>query len=83
MTGPPAYVDSIELQRQLCRSEATIKDWVQRGILPQPVRPGGGQPLWRWADVDAALQRWAVGSTSDPYSEGTKNAQGKGNRDAA
>lgn len=75
MASPPAYVDKAELQRQICRSETTIDDWVRRGILPQPIRPGGGAPLWRWADVDAALRRWAAGQESgDPYSVGARNA---------
>jgi predicted DNA-binding transcriptional regulator AlpA len=75
LTGPPAFVDKAELSRQTCRSETTIDDWVRRGILPQPIRPGGGAPLWRWADVDAALMKWAPGQESgDPYSVGARNA---------
>lgn len=81
-----AYMSKKTLADHIDRSESTIDDWVRRGIIPQPIRPGGGDPLWRWEDVDLALRSYAPGQGGgDPYSLGVRNATqaAKSSRNAA
>lgn len=41
------------------KSRSTIRDYVRRGILPEPVRLGGSN-RWLAAEVDAAVERAAA-----------------------
>ena len=74
---PPAYLSIASLARELDCGETTVREWVNRGILPQPIKLPSGSVRWRWADVDAALASLAPsqgGSAgADPFMEGVKN----------
>lgn len=82
--GPPLWVDKKALAYKLSRSESTIDDMVKRGVIPQPIRPPGGAPLWRLEDVDRALLSYAPsGDGDDPITRGIRNAAqaSKGSRE--
>jgi DNA-binding transcriptional MerR regulator len=44
-------------------SESTLAAWVARGVLPNPIRPGGlkRRRYWKPADIQAAIDRMAAG----------------------
>ncbi len=68
---PPCYVSKATLAAELDISESTVDAWVQRGILPKPIRMGGAV-RWPWAAVEACL---AGGSAAepDPFLKGVSN----------
>lgn len=73
---PPAYLSCASLARELDMSETTIREMVNRGILPQPIRLSGGCVRWCWADVQAALGSLSVGGHDrgiDPFLAGVQN----------
>lgn len=57
---PPSYVSKATLAAELDMSESTIDSYVQRGLLPKPIRRGGSV-RWCWAEVDANLRGQAAG----------------------
>ncbi|MBN9079697.1 MAG: hypothetical protein J0H84_26135 [Rhizobiales bacterium] len=72
---PPSYVSKITLAAELDVSESTIDEYVQRGLLPKPIRLGGSV-RWCWAQVQASLNPLASAgglSEQDPFMEGLKN----------
>jgi predicted DNA-binding transcriptional regulator AlpA len=72
---PPSYVSKGTLAAELDVSESTIDDYVQRGLLPKPIKIGGCV-RWRWATVQASLDPLAGGgqlSEQDPFLAGLKN----------
>lgn len=68
---PPSYVSKATLAAELDMSESTIDSYVQRGLLPKPIKRGGSV-RWRWAEVDADLMRQATGD-DDPFMTGVGN----------
>ena len=68
---PPSYPSKATLARELDISEATVDNWVQKGILPQPI-PCGATPRWCWAQVQEAMAR-RIATETDPFIEGLKN----------
>ena len=68
---PPSYVSKATLAAELDMSESTVDSYVQRGLLPQPVKRGGSV-RWCWAEVDANL-RGATAGEADPYMERVTN----------
>ena len=51
----PATYCSIEtVAAELDCSVSTVRDYVKRGLLPQPYR-AGGLVRWKWADVEAKV----------------------------
>lgn len=69
---PPSYVAKSTLAAELDISEATVDAWVQRGILPKPIKVGGSV-RWCWAQVDASLAASASSSEADPFMQGLSN----------
>lgn len=69
---PPSYVAKATLAAELDISESTVDAWVQRGILPKPVRIGGAV-RWNWAQVDASLGAQAATPDTDPFMQGLRN----------
>ncbi|ATX66700.1 helix-turn-helix transcriptional regulator [Roseinatronobacter bogoriensis] len=69
---PPSYVAKATLAAELDISESTVDAWVQRGILPKPVRIGGAV-RWNWSQVDAALCAETVSPEADPFMQGLSN----------
>ena len=74
---PPAYPSIASLARELDCSETTVRELVDRGILPKPIKLTNGTVRWRWADVEAALTALAPGpgglAGGDAFMEGIKN----------
>lgn len=70
---PPSFVAKSTLAAELDVSEATVDNWVERGILPQPIRCGS-TPRWSWAEVQAAMSRKAQAET-DPFMAGVNNVR--------
>jgi len=73
---PPSYLSCASLARELDVSETTVRDMVEKGILPKPIKMGGCV-RWRWGDVQLALggvQSAGAASTDDPYLVGARNA---------
>jgi len=64
---PPSFVSKATLAAELDISASTVDNYVQRGLLPKPVRIGGSA-RWYWEDVVAALRGRAA--ESDPFMEG-------------
>lgn len=70
---PSSFMKRATLAAELDMSESTIDTYVQRGLLPKPVRVGG-LVLWYWPHVEAALL--AAGSAEhgdDPFMRGVDN----------
>ena len=68
---PPSYVSKATLAAELDMSESTIDAYVQRGLLPPPIR-FGGSVRWAWAEVMACLSSRS-GGEDDPYITGVDN----------
>jgi predicted DNA-binding transcriptional regulator AlpA len=72
---PPSYVSKAVLAAELCMSESTVDEYVQRGLFPKPIKIGGCV-RWRWADVQASLDPFAGAGgfpDNDPFIAGLKN----------
>lgn len=50
----PTYVDIDRLCFELCICPDTAKQWIKDGRLPPP-KPGRGKFLWKWREVEAAI----------------------------
>ncbi len=76
MERPPSYLSKTALAAEICVSESTIDEMVQRGVIPQPVRLSPGCVRWRWETVDMALASLAGVSdeSSSKISEGVRRA---------
>lgn len=70
---PPSFVAKSTLAAELDVSEATVDNWVERGILPQPIRCGT-TPRWSWAEVQAAMSQRAQ-AEADPFMAGVNNVR--------
>lgn len=68
---PPSYVSKATLAAELDMSETTIDSYVQRGLLPKPIKRGGSV-RWCWAEVDADLRGRPDGD-ADPFMDGLAN----------
>lgn len=68
---PPSYVSKATLAAELDMSESTVDSYVQRGLLPKPIRRGGSV-RWCWAEVDADLRQQAAGG-DDHFMAGLDN----------
>lgn len=69
---PPSYVSKATLAAELDVSESTVDAWVQRGILPKPIKVGGSV-RWSWAQVDASLAASTSSAEADPFMRGLSN----------
>ena len=69
---PPSYVSKATLAAELDVSESTVGAWVQRGILPKPIKVGGSV-RWSWAQVDASLAASTSSAEADPFMRGLSN----------
>lgn len=69
---PPSFASKSTLAAELDISESTVDSWVERGILPPPIRCGT-VPRWSWAEVQAAMSQRSQGET-DPFLNGVSNA---------
>lgn len=56
------YVSISTLCQLLDASEATIRDWVKLGYLPQPKRIPSGTLRWKWAEIEKRLD--GIGSST-------------------
>lgn len=70
-TRPPSYLSKATLAAELDMSETTVDSYVQRGLLPKPIRPGGSV-RWCWAEVEAFLQPTSADG-KDPFIERLTN----------
>ena len=68
---PPSYLRKSTLAAELDMSESTIDSYVQRGLLPKPIKRGGSV-RWRWDDVERCLNTNS-GSDNDPFMAGLDN----------
>lgn len=73
---PPSYVSRATLAAELDISTTTVDDYVQRGLLPKPIRLGG-TVRWNWADVQASLKPLSGGKSNemDPFMTGLNNVE--------
>jgi predicted DNA-binding transcriptional regulator AlpA len=56
-TSPLETLCSIEEIAQACYvSTQTVRNWVERGIMPQPIRIGRRCLRWRASEIEAWLQ---------------------------
>lgn len=67
---PPSYVSKATLAAELDMSESTVDSYVQRGLLPKPIKRGGSV-RWCWAEVDANLRGQSSGD--DDFIAGLNN----------
>jgi len=68
---PPSFVSKATLAAELDMSESTVDSYVQRGLLPPPIRRGGSV-RWCWAEVEADLRGQST-SDDDPFMVGVGN----------
>ena len=59
MNYPPPYLTLDKLAEHLSVSTHTVERWVERGILPTPKKPDNGIRLWKWREVEKAMDRLA------------------------
>ena len=64
---PPSFVSKATLAAELDMSETTVDSYVQRGLLPKPIKRGGSV-RWCWAEVEADLRRQSD-TDLDPFME--------------
>ena len=67
---PPSYVSKATLAAELDLSESTVDTYVQRGLLPKPIK-WGRTVRWCWADVTACISAQAGGE--DQFLAGLDN----------
>lgn len=70
---PPSFPSKATLAAELEISEDTVDSWVERGILPQPIRCGR-TPRWSWAEVQAMLTR-ASQAADDRFMEALRDVR--------
>lgn len=59
LCDPDEPVGAKEIGARLGVAEQTVRQWGQRGLLPEPTWPEvGGRPAWKWQ----VIQRWAIGT---------------------
>lgn len=46
-------VGAVEIAERLAVRRATVDQWRQRGIFPEPQGVVGGRPAWDWPVVEA------------------------------
>lgn len=68
---PPSFVSKATLAAELDMSESTVESYVQRGLLPKPIRRGGSV-RWSWAEVVANLRQESAGD-DDAFMKGVNN----------
>ncbi|MFQ8432506.1 helix-turn-helix transcriptional regulator [Amaricoccus sp. W119] len=68
---PPSFVSKATLAAELDMSESTVDAYVQRGLLPKPIR-FGSSVRWTWAEVMACLGSRS-GGEDDPFMTGVDN----------
>lgn len=68
---PPSYVSKATLAAELDMSESTVDSYVQRGLLPKPLK-WGSSVRWCWADVAARLAAQVQGG-EDRFITGLDN----------
>lgn len=68
---PPSFVSKATLAAELDLSESTVDSYVQRGLLPRPVK-FGGSVRWCWGEVSASLMAQDSGC-DDPFLMGVGN----------
>lgn len=74
MSQRPAYLSKASLAVALDIAESTVDDFVQRGILPAPVKLSTGCVRWSWQEVETAIASRKVGDApTDPYMAGATN----------
>ena len=74
---PPSYVSCATLAKELDMSETSVREYVDKGVLPKPVKLSNGCVRWVWSHVELALGGIAEVGTSttiDPYMVGAVNA---------
>ena len=69
---PPSFVSKATLAAELDMSESTVDNYVQRGLLPKPIRRGGSV-RWCWAEVEAELRQLAGAGDEDQFMSGLSN----------
>lgn len=52
-------VGAVEIARRLGVARATVDQWRQRSVLPDPRWQVGGRPAWSWAEVRAWAEETA------------------------
>jgi predicted DNA-binding transcriptional regulator AlpA len=68
---PPSYVSKSTLAAELDISESTVDNWVERGLLPKPIRRGGSV-RWCWAEVVSHMAP-ATEADADPFMKGLRS----------
>ena len=68
---PPTYVSKATLAAELDMSKSTVDSYVQRGLLPKPLKCGGSV-RWSWAEVTTCLNAQAAGG-DDRFMAGLDN----------
>jgi len=63
VTVPVLPVGAVEIAARLRVRRATVDQWQQRGLLPDPDWTVGGRPAWAWARIE----QWARDSGRLPY----------------
>jgi predicted DNA-binding transcriptional regulator AlpA len=76
LNHPPAFIGRKTLAAELDIAESTVDDFVDRGILPPPIKLSSGCVRWKWCDVEAAIDAKHVDQIQapvDPYLAGAAN----------
>jgi predicted site-specific integrase-resolvase len=55
---PPPYQDIETLCAHLSVSPSTVEAWMKIGKLPPPKVRTDGKRLWKWIEVERALDGW-------------------------
>ncbi len=52
-TPPNELLTKSEVARIIKRSTRHVQNLLNAGLIPPPIRIGGGRPLWRRADIES------------------------------
>ena len=57
MNRTPQFLTIELLASELSVSQQTVENWVEQGILPPARKPAGRVRLWKWKEVEKAMDR--------------------------
>jgi len=73
MQYPPPYMSITTLAEHLDLSVRTVEEWVRCGKLPKSLDTRGKR-LWRWRDIDEAMQKMRAAEADEQREQRMREA---------
>ncbi|NRB18786.1 MAG: helix-turn-helix domain-containing protein [Rhodobacteraceae bacterium] len=58
---PPIFCSIATVAKNLDCGETTVRDYVNRGLLPKPTKIGG-MARWKWIEIERAMDQAQIGA---------------------